>query len=123
MTCPTTPQTRKVMSETNLLRPYGSRSFHTNFEFGIEAGVCFIRPLREKGVQWNSLTDNGKSLLRGLFSIPGITDIRLNSYEMTIDKGILFSWDDIETEIQKVFMNVYGPDIAFEYKAGPLRAL
>ena len=76
------------------------RSYHPNFEISKAHIENFWRPVRPEGKEYlKRLGRKGALLVRRLLKIPGISEVTIKPYEITVHKGLNFSWDDIEFHV------------------------
>lgn len=63
----------------------------------------------EKYLKWKQVDERGKKVIRRLFQISGVEEIRVfNPYEMSIRKNRLYDWEEMELEIVRVVKNSLG---------------
>ena len=97
-----------------------TREFSTNFEISKAQTRDFWRPLRDSSEE--HLTEiglDGAKLVRKLMDIPGVTEIWIHPYQVTVKIGKAFDWVErdgsginLEDKIEKIFEDVFG-DILF----------
>jgi len=89
------PEVMPVKAETH--SNADMRTYHTNFEISKTHTRIFWRPLRESSDKYlKEVGRKGATLVRRLFRIPGITQIFVDPYSVGIEKGMNFSWDNLE---------------------------
>lgn len=114
----TTSPSKKV-----IIRALGSKSmleFHSNFEVSKTQIKNFWRPLRASSDQYlKELGPDGAALVRKLMDLPGVNEIWMHPYEVTIMIAEAFGWNEhngdicLEEKVQKVFKDIFGPDVWF----------
>lgn len=86
------------------------REYGVTVEISQQPIHSFMRPLgRESSERYlKDVGEVGTVLLRELFAIPGVSKVFITPYELTIDKGLAFNWDEIEPSIIEVLKRVFG---------------
>lgn len=100
------------------------RSIHTNFEISNSSCQMFQRPLQLSSVRnLQQVGNDGEELVRKLMEIPGVTDVSIQPYQVSVTIGKAFSWielDDsdksISDKIVDTFKTVFGNSIIVSYK-------
>jgi len=75
------------------------RSFHTNREVSQTYLKMFDRPLLGYESDLRMVGTLGEKIIRDIFRIPGVTKINIQPYEICVEIGKAFSWDDIEPKV------------------------
>lgn len=90
--------------------------FHTNFEVSQSVIEDFYRPLRTSSDEYlKKIGHNGAQLVSKLMKLPGVTEIFIQPYEVTIHIGKAFSWNEVDNDgktlegrVQETFEQVFG---------------
>lgn len=83
------------------------RTYHTVFEISKDHIGIFYRPYvpeDKKGLE--KLGRKGGTLVRRLLTLPGITEVAIMPYQISVQKGKAFSWDVLEPQILETIKNL-----------------
>jgi len=102
----------------------GLAEFHTNFEVSSSVIEDFMRPLRESSKEYlNKVGVQGAILVAKLMNLPGITEVWIHPYEVSIKIGQVFNWTDrdndgktLEDKVKLAFEQSFGSNITFTTK-------
>lgn len=84
---------------------------HTNFKLETPVhGPHFMHPLREDKEELDALTPELQKLVRQLMAVEGVDGVLLYSYEVPMEKGVLFDFYQLAQQIARVFTDVFGED-------------
>ena len=76
------------------------RSYHPNFEISKSPIENFWRPVRPDSKEYlKKLGRKGAALVRRLLKIPGVAEVTIQPYEVSVHKGLNFPWDDIQPAV------------------------
>ncbi len=70
----------------------------------------FWRPLREGSSDkyLEEVGELGASLLHEVFALPGVNEVFIKPYELSVTKGDAFEWDEIEPDILEALKKCFG---------------
>jgi hypothetical protein len=108
-------QPRKIVIHNS---EQGRRKFSTNFEVSRTQIQDFWRPLRDSSEQYlKEIGSDGARLVRKLMDLPGVTEIWIHPYEVTVEISKAFDWNsmNLQNRIEEVFEEVFGSDICFTW--------
>ena len=94
---------------------------HTNFELSIgdASSVCFVRPLREEGPQWEKLMSTEKLIAQILLQ-DGVTEVNLKPYYVSVRLGRMFNHHEVVDRLRELFTVIYlAEEIIEEVEAEP----
>ncbi|MCX6705265.1 MAG: hypothetical protein NT162_02920 [Candidatus Woesebacteria bacterium] len=113
------PAIRKVLVE----KRSGDRSeaFHTHFEISRSVIEDFRRPLRDSSQSYlTKIGPNGERLVRSLMDLPGVIQIWMQPYEVSVEIAKAFDWYEhdnngksLEDKVKEAIRQVFGLDIFF----------
>ena len=76
------------------------RTYHPNFEISKARIENFWRPVRPESKDYlKKLGRKGAVLVRRVLALHGVAEVTIQPYELTVRKGLNFSWDDIEPKV------------------------
>lgn len=107
------PSGKRVIMDTKSGK---SVRFHTNFEVSQSVIEDFRRPLRDSSESYlKKIGYDGATLVRQLMALPGVTEVWMQPYEVTVTIAQAFSWTEkdsdgksLEYKIIHAFGQVFG---------------
>ena len=86
-----------------------ARFFYTSVEISEVPHETFDRPLRERSeVYLKRVGTMGGGIVRTILSIPGVTKVSIDPYEIVVWRSPAFDWREIEAAVLKRFMDAFG---------------
>lgn len=80
-----------------------ARVYHLSVEISNYPFHSFQRPLREGSlkddVNFAEIGEIGSSVIREIFAIPGVHEVFIKPYELSVKKGTAFEWQEIELDL------------------------
>ena len=102
---------RLIITETN----GQSREYHLKILVSNTNIQNFYRPLRDSSKRYlNEVGYPGNQIIKKLFDIPGVTDVWVYSYYLSVKIAKMFSWEETTPKIEKAFKDVLG-SLVFKY--------
>jgi hypothetical protein len=92
----------KIPSQESVF--YYEAVIHFPIEISESTHERFCRPLRDSSETYLLKVGKiGRKIIKGLFTIRGITEVAIKPYQLILEKGECFSWDkDIMPKVKKV---------------------
>lgn len=76
----------------------------------------FHRPLRTSSERYlNEVAYPGNQIIKKLFDIPGVIEVWVHPYELSVKIAKMFSWEESSPKIEKAFEDVLG-SLVFKYE-------
>lgn len=83
------------------------RTYHTDFEISKDHIENFWRPVRPESKEYlQKLGRKGGTLVRRLLALSGIAEVTIQPYEIMVQKGQAFSWENLELQILETIENL-----------------
>lgn len=88
------------------------RSFHINRVISRSPIQHFMRPLRDRSEGYlKAVGEPGAALVRRVMRLPGVTEVFIQPYEMSVEISELHDWDSLEPSILRALCKeVFGTD-------------
>lgn len=75
----------------------------------------FRRPLRDSSERYlNEVGYPGNQIIKKLFDIPGVIEVWVHPYYLSVEIAKMFNWEESSPKIEKAFEDVLGP-LVFKY--------
>jgi len=99
--------TLPILSE--FTRNPNQMEFHVRVEISKRPIESFCRPLRPSSEKYLAeVGEKGAELVRMVMAIPGVIEVFISPYRLTIRKGSLFEWKEIAHDVEKAIKVVFG---------------
>lgn len=84
------------------------RRFHTKVNLNGDGSGHFSRPLRETDADLHKLGSHGRSIVEKVMQIPGVVEVSIYRYNLTVEKANLFDWSEIEPTVFEAIAREFG---------------
>src|SRR3989344_8432148 len=86
------------------------RNYHTSAQICETVIAHFQRPLDTRYLRKGKIGERGQELVKEVFSSKGVDQIYIKPYELSVEIGLAFDWEDIENDVISALKKFYGVD-------------
>jgi hypothetical protein len=91
------------------------REYHLKMLLSRTSIQDFRRPLRASSESYlNEVGYPGDQIIRKIFDIPGVTEVWIHPYRLSVEIAKMFDWEEVTPKIEKAFEDTLGPFV-FKY--------
>lgn len=84
-------------------------NIHVKVEISQTNYQSFYRPLRSSSNSYlEEVGEKGAELVRRAIGIPGVTEVMISPYELSLRKALLFDWKKIIPPAEKALKEIFG---------------
>jgi len=108
-------QKARVAVEVESFPNHSCRGFNTKVNLTGDEDGHFSRPLRTTDPDLRKLGSHGRSIVEKVMQIPGVVEVFIYQYKLTVEKADLFNWSEIEPAIFEALAQEFG-DLKITHK-------
>ncbi|KKT49511.1 MAG: hypothetical protein UW41_C0005G0014 [Candidatus Collierbacteria bacterium GW2011_GWC2_44_18] len=82
--------------------------FHTKVNLAGSESGHFHRPLRTSNIDLLKLNSKGRSIVERIMKVPGVVEVSIYQYSLTVEKADLFDWSEIEPAVFEAIARQFG---------------